>query len=156
MSSETEIQNSHGHHDGDHGHGGVGKYLVVFILLCLLTSASFFTYSSMWPWKDTPWVGWSFMMAVSCTKALLVMLCFMHLWWEANWKYVLTFPAAMMCVFLLLMLVPDVGMRTSNYSEQRWLHAADPPVENNHEDHKRSVRHAEHDDDHSNSHGHEY
>ena len=38
------------------------------------------------------------------------MLFFMHLIWEANWKYVLTFPAALMCVFLVLMLVPDVGL----------------------------------------------
>jgi cytochrome c oxidase subunit 4 len=66
------------------------------------------------------------MMAVSCTKAMLVILFFMHLLWEANWKYVLTIPAAMMSVFLVLMLVPDVGMRVRGYSEERLLHSADP------------------------------
>ena len=32
------------------------------------------------------------MMAVSCTKAMLVILFFMHVKYEANWKYVLTIP----------------------------------------------------------------
>jgi cytochrome c oxidase subunit 4 len=104
----------------------VGKYIVVFVVLCVLTSASFFTYSPYWPFKDTPSVGWTFMMAVSCTKAMLVILFFMHLLWEANWKYVLTIPAAMMSMFLVLMLVPDIGMRRRHYSEERLIHAADP------------------------------
>jgi len=115
---------SHGH-----GHGGSGKYWAVFLALCLLTSASFFTYSDLWPFHDTPSIGWAFMMAVSCTKATLVILFFMHLLWEANWKYVLTIPAATMSLFLLLMLVPDVGLRTRRYSEARWRHAATPIVE---------------------------
>ena len=37
-----------------------------------------------------------------------------------------------MSIFLLLMLVPDVGMRQNNgwawYSRDRWLFAADPPA----------------------------
>ena len=136
-----------GHHgDDDHGHGGIGKYIMVFAFLCVLTGASFFTYSEYWPYKDTPAVGWVFMMAVSCTKAMLVMLFFMHLLWEANWKYVLTFPAALMSVFLLLMLIPDVGLRTRHYSEQRWLHAAEPQPQASHQDHD-SVHGAHHDDD---------
>ena len=63
-------------------------------------------------------------MAVSCTKAMLVVMFFMHLLWEANWKYVLTIPAAFMSVFLVAMLVPDVGMRLFRYSEERMIHAA--------------------------------
>ena len=110
----------------------------------MLTSASFFTYSSYWPFPDTPSVGWAFMMAVSCTKALLVMLFFMHLLWEANWKYVLTVPAAMMSVFLVLMLVPDVGLRTRNYSEQRWLQTAEPATDVAHDDDDET----QHDDSH--------
>lgn len=87
---------------------------------------SFFTYSSAWPWHDQPQVGWAFMMAVSCTKALLVVLFFMHVWWEANWKYVLTIPAAMMAVFLVIMLVPDVGLRNRMVSQERAIHMAQP------------------------------
>jgi cytochrome c oxidase subunit 4 len=112
-----------GHADG-HGHGGIGKYLLVFLALCGLTTMSFFTYSAAWPWRDQPQVGWAFMMAVSCTKALLVVLFFMHVLWEANWKYVLTIPAAMMALFLAIMLIPDIGFRNRMVSQERALHMA--------------------------------
>lgn len=123
------------HSEEDHGHGGVGKYILVFIALCVLTSASFFTYSSAWDaiFSSDPHIKWAFMMAVSCTKALLVILFFMHILWEANWKYVLTIPAGLMSIFLMLMLVPDIGWRTSHYSEERWLHSAVPHEETHHD-----------------------
>jgi cytochrome c oxidase subunit 4 len=108
------------------GHWGPGKYVVVFLVLCLLTAASFFTCSPWWPFRDTPSIGWAFMMAVSCTKAMLVILFFMHLMWEANWKYVLTIPAALMSVFLVCMLIPDIGRRVFRYSEERTVFAAEP------------------------------
>jgi cytochrome c oxidase subunit 4 len=117
--------------DGGHAeHGGVGKYLLVFAALCVLTGASFFTYSPYWPFGKH--VAWAFMMAVSCTKAMLVVMFFMHLLWEANWKWVLTIPATFMSVFLMFMLVPDIGWRINNgyarYSRDRWRFAANPPV----------------------------
>ena len=118
----------HAAHDhavhGEHAHGGLGKYIAVFLALCLLTTMSFFTYSPAWPWRDQPQVGWAFMLAVSCTKAMLVVLFFMHVWWEANWKYVLTIPAAMMALFLGIMLIPDVGLRNRMVSQERALHMA--------------------------------
>ena len=115
----------HGHeHTGEHG--GIAKYIYVFLALCVLTGASFFTYSKYWPFHDTPQVGWAFMMAVSCTKALLVILFFMHVKYEANWKYVLTIPAAFMSIFLILALVPDIGMRGRSASEERLQYMADP------------------------------
>src|SRR5262245_11201468 len=113
----------------EHAEHGVGKYLLVFAALCLLTGASFFTYSSYWPFGKH--VAWAFMMAVSCTKAMLVIMFFMHLLWEANWKWVLTIPATFMSIFLTLMLVPDIGWRQNNgysrYSFERLLYAPDPP-----------------------------
>jgi cytochrome c oxidase subunit 4 len=66
------------------------------------------------------------MMAVSCTKAMLVILFFMHVKYEANWKYVLTIPAAFMSLFLGLALVPDVGMRGHWLSEERQQYMAEP------------------------------
>ena len=69
-------------------------------------------------------IAWALMMAISCGKALLVIMFFMHLLWEANWKWVLTIPASMMSVFLVFMLVPDVGRRGNNYSEERLLHTS--------------------------------
>ena len=115
--------------DGDHGHGGLGKYLAVFGALCFLTAISFATaHFMMGPDAHgaTQLVGRLVMIAVSCCKALLVMLFFMHLIWESNWKYVLTIPASIMSIFLLLMLFPDILARTRHYAEERWLYAATP------------------------------
>jgi len=124
---------SAGQHDSSAGHegqhGGLGVYLAVFVALCVLTTMSFFTYSPLWPWRDEPQVGWAFMMAVSCTKAMLVVLFFMHVLWEANWKYVLTIPAAMMAIFLTIMLVPDIGFRSRMVSQERLLYMARPSDE---------------------------
>ena len=113
---------AHGHDD----HGGTGKYIKVFLALCVLTTMSFFTYSDFFRHNFPPAVGWAFMMCVSCCKALLVMLFFMHLKSEADWKYVLTIPCAFMSVFLVLMLVPDIGMRGRWVSEERLLYSAEP------------------------------
>lgn len=114
------------HGDVGHSHGGLGQYLLVFLALCGLTTLSFFTFSPYWPWRDEPQVGWAFMMAVSCTKAMLVVLFFMHVFWEANWKYVLTIPAAMMAIFLAIMLIPDIGLRNRMVAQERALHMARP------------------------------
>jgi cytochrome c oxidase subunit 4 len=133
-----EISHPHDHaqqdrHDSqdEHNHGGIGKYLVVFIALCVLTTCSFITYFDFWR-EHVPYeVSRALMMAVSCTKAMLVIMFFMHLLWEANWKWVLTIPATFMSTFLVLMLVPDIGWRQNTgyakYSEARLEYAPDPP-----------------------------
>ena len=122
MSDHAHAADPHAHES----HDGIAQYIYVFLALCVLTTASFFTYSSYWPFHEQPKIGWAFMMAVSCTKAMLVILFFMHVKYEANWKYVLTIPAGMMSIFLLLMLVPDIGLRQNWYSEERRLYAAEP------------------------------
>ena len=126
----TAQHDDHGHDEHDeHGHddhGGMMKYFYVFVALCVLTGASFFTYSNAWPFHDTPAVGRTFMMAVSSVKAMLVILFFMHIKYEANWKYVLTIPAGMMSIFLILMLVPDVGMRGRWQSDESRAAMAKP------------------------------
>lgn len=113
-----------------HDHGGIGKYLLVFVALCVLTMFSFLTYFPFWR-EHVPYeASRALMMAVSCTKAMLVVMFFMHLLWEANWKWVLTVPASFMSIFLLLMLVPDVGWRQNTgyakYSYERQFYAAEP------------------------------
>ena len=128
MSDHAHAADPHAHES----HDGIAQYIYVFLALCVLTTASFFTYSSYWPFHEQPKIGWAFMMAVSCTKAMLVIMFFMHLMWEANWKWVLTIPATFMSIFLMLMLVPDIGWRQNNgfakYSYDRLLFAPDPPV----------------------------
>ncbi len=126
MSDHAALHDHPAGNGHDHAHGGLGKYIAVFLALCVLTTMSFLTYSAAWPWRDQPQVGWAFMLAVSCTKAMLVVLFFMHVWWEANWKYVLTIPAAMMALFLVIMLIPDIGLRNRMVSQERALHMARP------------------------------
>lgn len=130
MAHDTHTHDDdHDHGDATHAgheHGGTGKYWAVFVALCILTMFSFLTYFPIWYESIPVPVSRAFMMAVSCLKALLVMSFFMHLIWEANWKYVLTIPAGLMSIFLMLMLVPDVGCRYPKYTEPRLIHAADP------------------------------
>ena len=112
------------HEAGHDAHGGSAKYLAVFGALLVLTVISFALGSSSLM-ETTPMVGRFGMLAVSVAKALLVMLFFMHLLWEANWKYVLTIPATLMSVFLVVMLTPDIAFRTSHYNVRRWTHASE-------------------------------
>jgi cytochrome c oxidase subunit 4 len=127
--NDDHLPVGHDSHD-EMAHGGVGKYIAVFVALCLLTLCSFLTYFPFWREHIPVPASRSLMMAVSCTKAMLVIMFFMHLLWEANWKWVLTIPASFMSIFLMLMLVPDIGWRINNgyarYSEERWLYASNP------------------------------
>jgi len=116
---------SHSKHES---HGGLGQYIAVFVALCVLTVISFAVGNSKSLRDNAPQVMWGLMMAVSTAKALLVILFFMHLKWEANWKYVLTIPASLMSLYLVMMLVPDIGRRGRIYSEERKLHAAEEHV----------------------------
>ena len=133
MSDPSDTKSSEAAQHDDHG--GFGKYYAVFAALCVLTSASFMTYFDFWEENFSDHVGWAFMMAVSCTKASLVILFFMHLKYEANWKYVLTIPAGMMSIFLMLMLVPDVGMRMRHYSVERHARRAAEQKDDHDESH---------------------
>jgi cytochrome c oxidase subunit 4 len=121
----TNMSEHTAHHEHN-SHGGLGKYLAVAVALMVLTAVSFIVANS--PIMETPSVGWLVMMAVSVTKAMLVIMFFMHLIWEANWKYVLTIPATFMSVLLVLALVPDVYMRYRRATPDRLLHAAEIPA----------------------------
>lgn len=132
-------------HEGEHQHD-VRLFVGVFVALCVLTTMSFLTYFDFWRTHVPTEVSRAFMMAVSCTKAMLVIMFFMHLKWEANWKWVLTVPASIMSALLILALVPDVGLRMRNASHERMKFAAEVPHEKESahaEDHKSSDSHNE-------------
>ena len=113
---------------GDQAHAthenNTALFLKVFGALCVLTAISFGIASS--PLMNSRSLAWASMMVVSCAKAFLVISFFMHLKWERAWKYVLTIPALLMSLFLVLSLVPDIAMRSEAYSSTRWLHATEP------------------------------
>ena len=48
-------------------------------------------------------------LSVAVTKALCVMMFFMHLKFEGNWKFVLLAPTTILAIGLPLALFPDVG-----------------------------------------------
>jgi heme/copper-type cytochrome/quinol oxidase subunit 4 len=123
-------------HDVAHGepHASQTVYIIVAITLVFLTSLSYATQLPIWSAiiGDSVAVKRTWMMAVSCSKAMLVILFFMHLKWEANWKWVLTVPASLMSMLLVLALVPDVGRRFgvdyhAGPSRPRLTYAADFP-----------------------------
>ena len=122
MSETTDTQHD-AHHDEEHG--GMGVYIGVFVALCVLSTLSFLTYFEFWRNTVPSEVSRTFMMAVSCTKAMLVIMFFMHLKWEANWKWVLTVPASVMSALLIFALVPDIGLRLRHYSHERLIYAAE-------------------------------
>jgi len=115
-------------HNDHQDHGSTGLYITVFFALCFLTSMSFLTYFDFWRERVPVGASRAFMMAVSCCKALLVITFFMHLKWEANWKWMLTIPASLMAIFLMVVLVPDVGLRMRHASYERMIHAAEVPA----------------------------
>ena len=117
------------HEHAEHeNHGGNGIYIGVFLALCALTTLSFLTYFDFWRNHVPTEVSRAFMMAVSCTKAMLVIMFFMHLKWEANWKWVLTVPASIMSALLIFALIPDVGLRVRHASFDRLRFSSEKPA----------------------------
>ena len=108
------------------GNSNTKFFVLVFMMLCVLTGISFWVANSYL--MENKVVGWAAMMLVSVAKALLVILFFMHLWWERAWKYILTIPALFMGILLVLLLVPDVGYRYLTYSKDRRENAPKPVV----------------------------
>ncbi len=94
------------------------RWLIVFIVLCALTGVSFWVANSNLMAENRRF-GQVLMLAISCGKAMLVVLCFMHLWWERAWKFAVTIPALLIAVILTISLIPDIGYRGIRYSSMR-------------------------------------
>jgi cytochrome c oxidase subunit 4 len=81
------------------------NYLAIFFVLCGCTALSVvFDVLSM----SKP-VTMVLVLAVACAKALCVMMFFMHLKFEGNWKYVLLAPTTILAIGLPIALFPDIG-----------------------------------------------
>ncbi|MDP1560751.1 MAG: cytochrome C oxidase subunit IV family protein [Pirellulaceae bacterium] len=95
----------------------------VFIVLVGLTLASFWVANAEGLFA-LPQTKWQVMIGISTAKAALVVLFFMHFWWEQSWKYLLTIPTMLMAVILVVALIPDIMHRRQSYSETRLNHSA--------------------------------
>lgn len=62
-------------------------------------------------------------LAVACAKALCVMLYFMHLKFEGNWKYVLLSPTIILAMAIIAALMPDIGSHYYDYDVPQTMHA---------------------------------
>jgi len=84
------------------------NYLYVFFALCGFTvlSVAFDMLGGSVPHG----VVIVLVLAVAIAKALSVMMFFMHLKFEGNWKYVLLAPTTILAIGLPLALYPDVGI----------------------------------------------
>jgi len=91
---------SHDSHDTHHV-----NYLAIFFVLCGCTALSVI-FDVLHMSKPVTIV---LVLAVACAKALCVMMFFMHLKFEGNWKFVLLTPTTILAIGLPLALYPDVG-----------------------------------------------
>ena len=96
-----------GHEDHSHGHV---SYIAVFCALCVFTALSVLADIVHLPNTAVKTV---IVMAVAVAKATCVMLFFMHLKFEGNWKYILLAPTTILAIGLPIALMPDVA--TSYY-----------------------------------------
>lgn len=90
----------------NHGEHHV-RYGVIFAILCVCTGASWI-FDIM---EINNYILLIFLvLAIATAKALFVMLFFMHLKFEGNWKYVLLAPTIILAMGLPLALMPDMGV----------------------------------------------
>ncbi len=91
-------------HEEHHSHGQT--YFKVFWVLCFFTLMSIGADYLQMSNKN---VLRAIILAVATSKALCVMLYFMHLKFEGAWKYLLLAPTFILAATLPFSLVPDVG-----------------------------------------------
>jgi len=99
---DTE-QAEHEVHTSHHGH-----YFIVFMALLVLTVISVVADIIHIPSEAAKTV---IVMAVAVAKGSCVMLFFMHLKFERNWKYVLLAPTIILAIGLPIALMPDIATK---------------------------------------------
>lgn len=83
------------------------NYTGIFILLCLCTVASIiFDFAKPYVSRTALII---LILGVASTKATFVLLYFMHIKFEAGWKYVLLAPTMVLACCVPLALLPDIS-----------------------------------------------
>lgn len=98
----------------DHG-PNFQTYLLVFYALCVLTATSFL--ANLILARGLGWGQASFfvIMLVSCVKATLVGLIFMHLKFDFPKVYCIIIPVSIMGVMMMIVLLPDIVFAWHHY-----------------------------------------
>ena len=92
---------SHDDHSAHHV-----NYLAIFFVLCACTALSV-AFDVL---KFEKPVTIVLVLSVAVAKAMCVMMFFMHLKFEGNWKFVLLAPTTILAIGLPLALMPDIGV----------------------------------------------
>ncbi|MEO1994041.1 MAG: cytochrome C oxidase subunit IV family protein [Planctomycetaceae bacterium] len=84
------------------------NYMIIFFALCGFTVLSVASDVA----KDLMSYGALIVvvLAIASAKAACVMLYFMHLKFEGNWKFIILAPTTILAIGLPLALLPDVGL----------------------------------------------
>jgi cytochrome c oxidase subunit 4 len=103
-------EHPHGSHEHPQAHGHAHPpYFAVFIGLIVCTVLSVLI--DLLPAKGSlVMIVGAAVLAVAATKAMLVMAYFMHLKFEGPWKFVLLAPTTVLALFLMVALMPDIGL----------------------------------------------
>jgi cytochrome c oxidase subunit 4 len=100
----------HSHADAHHAHSHT-PYWLIFAFLCVFTGISWIVDKAReWGHFNSYVPLIVVVLAVASAKALFVMMFFMHLKFEGNWKYVLLAPTIILAIGLPLALLPDIGV----------------------------------------------
>ena len=99
MTENTTSSDNTAHH---------ANYFVIFMILCVLTMISIA--ADMLPIGNQIFVLATIALSVAIAKALFVMLYFMHLKFEKNWKYILLTPTITLAICLPLSLMSDISL----------------------------------------------
>lgn len=84
------------------------NYLAIFGILCLLTIIS--VVADLVSMPSLKILVVCVVLAVATAKAAFVMLFFMHLKFERNWKYALLMPTIILAIGLLMVMIPDLSI----------------------------------------------
>lgn len=104
MSHDAQTSHiAHADHDAHDTHHV--NYLAIFGILCVCTALSVI-FDVIHLNKGLTIV---LVLSVAVTKAMCVMMFFMHLKFEGNWKFVLLAPTTILAIGLPLALFPDIG-----------------------------------------------
>ncbi len=103
LNTRDDLQGAHDYH-APHG---VGKYVAVFLALCVLTAISFVVGNSQQLRENSPGVMWAMMMAVSCAKAMLVILFFMHVKYSSRLTKVIVGTGFFFLAILFVLTLSD-------------------------------------------------
>lgn len=147
-------------HDASHGesHPHV-NYMNIFYALCVLTVISVaIDYGLKGAAIPNPrLVVGGLVLAVAVMKASFVLMYFMHLKFEGQWKYVLMAPTIVLAGVLIVAIIPDIGVHYYTWLDDR----VPPPVhghgdahgdphkggDHKHGDHKHDAKDPHHKDD---------